>query len=80
MFELLADVEHLGELCRLMAVFAKHRDASLGRRVVVDLAASMAGAGFRYPRPRAAWRLAEALTLVNIAGSRVRLSHSGTIS
>jgi len=77
MFELLADVEHLGELCRLMAVFAHRRNASLGRRTVIDLAASTAGAGFRYPRPAAALSLAQALSLLGIRGPRVRLSRLG---
>jgi hypothetical protein len=72
--ELVADLGHVGELNRLLSVFATRHKTKVGRSELLELTSQTAGAGHRYPSPRSALELAVAIGLIRKSGNLFRLT------
>lgn len=79
MKETLEEVDHPGELSRLLYVFRRLNRKSIGIRELVELTDRTAGSGYRYPKPLPALGLALGLGLVHQSGSSVMLTRRGEL-
>lgn len=77
--ETLEDVDHPGELSRLIHVFHRLSRKGIGIRELLELADRTAGFGYRYPTPEPALRLAIGLGLIRRSGNFVTLTQRGEL-
>lgn len=76
MLELLNEIEHVGELTRILSTFKG--GVRLHRREVVALVANTASLTYRYPKPDASIALAISLGLIQSHKDRLSLTAAGT--
>lgn len=75
--QLLADVEHVGEILRLLKIFKSCSRNSLQQWVLIDLAMRTSTENYRYPHPTEAVLLGKALGLLNEKGKSIELTALG---
>lgn len=68
LLELLNELEHVGELGRLLSIFVDQGLPTCGRRELIELTNQTAGATHRYPRPKEAIEAALRLGLLSKHG------------
>ena len=74
---LLAEVDHVGEVARLLFPFKEDSRGEIGRAELIELANRTAGNSYRYPRGVPALRLAVSLGLVRLNRNLISLTSSG---